>query len=132
MRVHHPYAAYDALPITAAIRDKGDVYARWRLRSVEIEVSHDLIRKAINSMTPGPVSVPCHAKSGHGVGAVESWRGEIVTVVRFRDGVIDRAVVRDPSFVNWALFGEIGPGNIVPDFPLCNKSLNLSYSGTDM
>jgi formate hydrogenlyase subunit 5 len=46
--------------------------------------------------------------------------------------VIDRAVIRDPSFCNWPLFGELGPGNIVPDFPLCNKSLNLSYSGTDL
>ena len=62
----------------------------------------------------------------------ESWRGQILDWVRVRDGVIDRAVIRDPSFCNWPLFGELGPGNIVPDFPLCNKSLNLSYSGTDL
>ena len=64
--------------------------------------------------------------------AVESWRGEILTTVHLKDGKIERCFPRDPSFCNWALFGEIGPGNIVPDFPLCNKSLNLSYSGNDL
>ncbi len=52
--------------------------------------------------------------------------------VRLREGVVDRAVIRNPVFCNWRLFGELRPGNIVPDFPLFNKSLNLSYSGTDL
>jgi len=80
----------------------------------------------------GKMHVSVHKKDGMGIGAVESWRGESLCVVYLKNGVIERCVVRDPSFCNWALFGEIGPGNIVPDFPLCNKSLNLSYSGTDL
>jgi len=74
----------------------------------------------------------CVCRDGDALGWSESWRGQILDWVRVRDGVIDRAVIRDPSFCNWPLFGELGPGNIVPDFPLCNKSLNLSYSGTDL
>ena len=83
-------------------------------------------------MPSGSVIAECHARDGFGLGAVESWRGEILTAVFLQKGKIERCVVRDPSFCNWPLFGEIGPGNIVPDFPLCNKSLNLSYSGTDL
>jgi Ni,Fe-hydrogenase III large subunit len=74
----------------------------------------------------------CECGDGDALGWAESWRGQVLDWVRVRDGVIDRAVIRDPSFCNWPLFGELGPGNIVPDFPLCNKSLNLSYSGTDL
>jgi len=67
------------------------------------------------------------------ISIVEGWRGEIVHVVSTDShGQIARVDVRDPSFLNWAALGHAGPGNIVPDFPLINKSFNLSYSGNDL
>ena len=132
VRKNHPYAAYTKYPVEVFTFETGDVYARWKLRMLEISFSCQLIQDIVNAFPKGSTKVDCHGTEGMGIGAVESWRGEVVYVVRMKNGVIDRCVVRDPSFCNWALFGELGPGNIVPDFPLCNKSLNLSYSGTDL
>lgn len=132
VRVDHPHAAYATYAPKVITETEGDVYARFRVRSHELRVSNDIITRICADSAAGSVRVACHADTGFGFSAVESWRGEIITAVRLRDGMIDRCVIRDPSFCNWALFGELTPGNIVPDFPLCNKSLNLSYSGTDM
>jgi len=64
---------------------------------------------------------------------VEGWRGEIVYFVATDSkGNISRVVPRDPSFINWSVLGEAGLDNIVPDFPLINKSFNLSYTGNDL
>lgn len=63
---------------------------------------------------------------------VEAWRGEIVTFLESTTGSSSGVSRATPSFCNWPLFGELGPGHIVPDFPLYNKSLNLSNSGTDL
>jgi len=135
-RHSHPHAGYARLPFRARTRAEGDVFARVMLRVDEMSDSRDLIHAAAaNGSGRADASddrAPCVCSSGEALGWSESWRGQILDWVRVRDGVIDRAVVRDPSFCNWPLFGEIGPGNIVPDFPLCNKSLNLSYSGTDL
>lgn len=132
VRRDHPYAAYGDAALPVGVKQDGDVYARYLLRMEELASSASLVEHMLSSLPVGSVQVPCPAADGIGLGAVESWRGEIVTVVRLVHGTIDRLVVRDPSFCNWALFGILGPGNIVPDFPLCNKSLNLSYSGTDL
>lgn len=134
VRRDHPYAAYTELKPEIHVLEKGDVYARWKLRALEMVESLRLIESVCDSKNDGAVSIEINAKNGlgMGLGAVESWRGESLCIVYLKNGVIDRCVVRDPSFCNWALFGEIGPGNIIPDFPLCNKSLNLSYSGTDL
>jgi Ni,Fe-hydrogenase III large subunit len=68
-----------------------------------------------------------------GFAAVEGWRGEIITWVQSGpDGGINRCMVRDPSSVNWLGLEQCIHGNIVPDFPLCNKSFNQSYSGNDL
>jgi Ni,Fe-hydrogenase III large subunit len=98
----------------------------------ELAVSLKLLEEVIGMHIDDSVQAEVSLKDGSGVSAAESWRGEILTVVHLKNGKIERCMPRDPSFCNWALFGELGPGNIVPDFPLCNKSLNLSYSGTDM
>ncbi len=132
VRCDHPYAAYDKMQPEIFTFEKGDVYARWKLRALEMVESLKLIEMICTSNNDGEVSVDVRAKDGMAIGAVESWRGELLTVVYIKHGVIERCVPRDPSFCNWALFGSIGPGNIIPDFPLCNKSLNLSYSGTDL
>lgn len=132
VRRDHPYGAYASLRIPVATRQEGDVYARYMVRVEELATSASLVTQLLHSLPSGNVRVSVASFDGFGLGAVESWRGEILTAVHLRNGIIERCALRDPSFCNWALFGSIGPGNIVPDFPLCNKSLNLSYSGTDL
>lgn len=102
------------------------------MRIKELHESLEMIRAIVQQMPAGSIHTAVHPTNGSALGAVESWRGQILTYVALENGKITRCFPRDPSFCNWALFGEIGPGNIVPDFPLCNKSLNLSYSGTDL
>jgi Ni,Fe-hydrogenase III large subunit len=105
------------------------------LRADEMEDSRELVRLVLScsNREPGGAHLTsCEPRDGEAIGCSEGWRGQHLDWLRLKDGVIDRAVIRDPSFCNWPLFAEIGPGNIVPDFPLCNKSLNLSYSGTDL
>ena len=132
VRHNHPYAGYDELKPEMVTLEIGDVYARFKMRYRELAISANLVEKIIINLKPESIYTELKIQDGLGLSAVEAWRGEILTVVAIKDGKIERCVARDPSFCNWALFGEIGPGNIVPDFPLCNKSLNLSYSGTDM
>ncbi|MBP7568597.1 MAG: NADH-quinone oxidoreductase subunit C [Acidobacteria bacterium] len=134
-RRDHPNAAYADLPFgVVRTRNEGDVFARVRVRLEEMDDSRALVREVVNRCrtTSGEHRIPCAPAQGEGLGWCEGWRGQILDWVRLSGGAIDRAVIRDPSFCNWPLFAEIGPGNIVPDFPLCNKSLNLSYSGTDL
>jgi Ni,Fe-hydrogenase III large subunit len=135
-RRDHPHAAYGGLPCRVRVRKEGDVFARVMIRIDEMSDSRALLAQAIAGCRRGAGdsrwSVPCDPAEGEALGCTEGWRGQILDWVRFRGGLIDRAAVRDPSFCNWPLFSELGPGNIVPDFPLCNKSLNLSYSGTDL
>ena len=135
-RRDHPHAAYGALPCHVSTRTEGDVFARVMLRIDEMSHAVELLRAATSACRDGGASgasaAPCAPTDGDALGWCEGWRGQVLDWVRLVGGRIDRAVVRDPSFCNWPLFGELGPGNIVPDFPLCNKSLNLSYSGTDL
>ncbi|MEI7511170.1 MAG: NADH-quinone oxidoreductase subunit C [Candidatus Peregrinibacteria bacterium] len=129
-----PYAGYEDMEYRVVVQKDGDVNARFLSRIAEIEESHKIILESFQKLEghKKEVLVPVNPSNGEAFGAVESWRGEIFDFVRVTNGVIDRVVIRDPSFCNWALFGELTPGNIIPDFPLCNKSLNLSYSGTDV
>jgi len=132
VRADHPYAGYAQLPFKQISATDGDVYARYKCRFEELAVSLEMILAALDKHQETKTHTEVVLKDGDALGAVESWRGEILTAVHLKNGVIDRCMPRDPSFCNWALFGSIGPGNIVPDFPLCNKSLNLSYSGNDL
>ena len=73
------------------------------------------------------------ATGAEGLGLVEGWRGEILTYVRFgANGTIARYYPRDPSWLNWPALEHLIHDNIVPDFPVCNKSVNGSYSGHDL
>ncbi|MEK7183780.1 MAG: NADH-quinone oxidoreductase subunit C [Patescibacteria group bacterium] len=132
VRRDHPYAAYDRFVPTISVKVTGDVYARFLLRADELKETKRLIQEVCKSPGEGRHLVPCEPADGRALGAVEGWRGETLHMVYMKGGKIERHVVRDPSFCNWALFGEIAQGNIVPDFPLCNESLNLSCSGTDL
>lgn len=132
VRRDHPYAAYDEFHVRVITKQAGDVHARYMLRLEELAEIVKLIEELVGKMPEESVYENVSIKDGEALGAVESWRGEIVCFVKIKNGIIDRCVPRDPSFCNWPLFGIAGPGNIVPDFPLINKSLNLSYSGTDL
>lgn len=136
VRRDHPYAAYQTLPVHIAVRSEGDVFARFSVRIAELRESLRLIEalSIIHQQSKGNTTTVTLPKQTTGIalGAVESWRGEVLTVLSIKNGTIERCAPRDPSFMNWPLFGELAPGNIVPDFPLCNKSFNLSYSGTDL
>jgi Ni,Fe-hydrogenase III large subunit/Ni,Fe-hydrogenase III component G len=132
VRRDFPYAAYDKFPVKVQVRKNGDVHSRYLLRIEEMKETMNLIEKIVKELPKGEIKNEFKIKDGFAISAVESWRGEVMCALEIKNGVIERCFLRDPSFCNWALFGIIGPGNIVPDFPLCNKSLNLSYSGTDM
>jgi len=136
-RVDYPYAAYDRLRPEIATEEGGDVYARFSVRVKEVYSSLSLIRKALREMPGGEDVLPPRGahfeKSAYAVGIVEGWRGDIVYLVATdAQGCISRVAVRDPSFLNWTALSYAAVGNIVPDFPLINKSFNLSYSGNDL
>ena len=82
----------------------------------------------------GHLSVPLRPipQEGIALSAVEGWRGEIASAILAEDGVISRVKVRDPSFINWQIYPYVPSTDMVPDFPLINKSFNLSYSGNDL
>lgn len=133
-RVEYPYAAYKELRPDVVTEAAGDVESRFRVRIGEIFKSIELIEKALASIPEGGIRAelaPLPAESMT-VRAVEGWRGEIVYAVATEHGAISRVKVRDPSFINWQLFAHMVGTDMVPDFPLINKSLNLSYTGNDL
>lgn len=134
-RRDHGYPPYDGLEVSSPCRSEGDVAARLLIRADEIRASLTLLDALMASLPPGPVSVPWPSAVAHreGIGVVEGWRGEIVTFVRFdEDGRVARFFPRDPSWFAWPALESLIEGDIVPDFPVCNKSVNASYSGHDL
>lgn len=134
VRRDHPYAAYDSLPVEVPVYREGDVLRRMQVRIDELRHSLRLIREAAARLEFGPhrVPVPPLPAGRHAFGAVEGWRGEILYWLRTGpSNQIARCKVKDPSLNNWPALVEAVQGNIVPDFPVINKSFNLSYSGTD-
>jgi Ni,Fe-hydrogenase III large subunit/Ni,Fe-hydrogenase III component G len=140
-RAEYPYAAYGmdmikSRPISS--ETNGDVYARFSVRVQEVGVSIGIILDVLASLPTGDViashnAVAAFKKDSLAIGCVEGWRGEIIhMVVTDKHGQISRVIVRDPSFINWQLVGYCGQNQIVPDFPLINKSFNLSYTGNDL
>ncbi len=136
IRRDRPFAAYDELEVKVATYRYGDVRARMRVRMDEIHESMRLIRKIRIRIPSGPITVEPDRMPAAGdwaLSAVEGWRGEILyVVVAGENGTIHRCKVRDPSFVNWPAIQWAVLGNIIPDFPLINKSFNLSYAGNDL
>ncbi len=134
-RRDHPFAAYDRLKFKVALRDAGDVQARTEIRVDEARESLSLIRQVVEAMPGGDLRTPLGPLPAweSAFGLVEGWRGAILHWVRADDASrLDRVKVKDPSFVNWRPLTFALLKNIVPDFPLCNKSFNLSYSGNDL
>jgi Ni,Fe-hydrogenase III large subunit/Ni,Fe-hydrogenase III component G len=137
-RAEHPYAAYGKLTKREVVTEQsGDVYARFLVRVREVHDSISIILEALSKLPAGPIAIETKAlklqKNAVAVGCVEGWRGEIVCmIVTDSRGEITRVTPRDPSFINWQIIGTCGQGQIVPDFPLINKSFNLSYTGNDL
>jgi Ni,Fe-hydrogenase III large subunit len=129
------YPPYDELEFEAPVRDDGDVNARVWIRIREIEQSLKLIEQILERLPEGTVQADLGKASGagEGLGLVESFRGDVLVYVRIgEDGLIERCHLRDPSWFQWPLLEVAIEGNIVADFPLCNKSFNCSYSGHDL
>jgi Ni,Fe-hydrogenase III large subunit len=128
------YPPYDALEFEAPVRDDGDVNARVWIRIREIEQSLNVTQQLLERLPEGPVGADGNdRRAGEGLGLVESFRGDVLVYVRVgEDGLIERCHLRDPSWFQWPLLEAAIEGNIVADFPLCNKSFNCSYSGHDL
>ncbi len=134
VRRDHPYAAYRHLSWRVPVYQEGDVLRRTQVRMDEVVESIAIIRAAADNLPGGPCRVPVTViEPGRcALSAVEGWRGEIVYWVRTGpENRIERCKVKDPSINNWPAVVEAVQGNIIADFPVINKSFNLSYSGTD-
>jgi Ni,Fe-hydrogenase III large subunit len=132
VRHDHPYGAYKTRRVEPVAYHYGDVLARARVRIDEAAASALLLEEALDAIPAGAVANSI-AISGDAAGfsAVESPRGELLYAVEIRRGRIARCHIKSPSFQNWPALPLTMPGNIIADFPLINKSFNLSYSGCD-
>lgn len=132
VRAELPYDAYKNLSFNTIHKDKGDVMSRKTIRVEEISESVSLILQCIENMKEGEIRVDIKTPDGFSCGIVESPRGELLHCADIRDGEIWRYNIRDPSFVNWPTLELSVLEDIIPDFPLINKSFGLSYSGNDV
>jgi Ni,Fe-hydrogenase III large subunit len=132
VRQDHPYGAYRNHSFKPATYHYGDVLARARVRIDEVAASASLIDEVLANLPSGAIAaVPNTSREATGFSAVESPRGELLYWIDLSDGVIRRCHIKSPSFQNWPALPQAMPGNIIADFPLVNKSFNLSYSGCD-
>ncbi|MEO8596715.1 MAG: NADH-quinone oxidoreductase subunit C [Candidatus Solibacter sp.] len=139
VRRDHPYAAYDRYPFRVPVYQAGDVLHRMLVRTDEVRESFGILRAAASDLLSGDLvegpycAPPKPVPPGRcALSAVEGWRGEILHWVRTAPGNrLERCKIKDPSVNNWPAIVEAVQGNIIADFPVINKSFNLSYSGTD-
>ena len=129
------YPPYDALEFDVPVRTEGDVNARIWIRIREVEQSLALVAQILDGLPEGPTHVALPAPSGpsEGMALIEGFRGDVLAWLRLAPGGrVARCHLRDPSWFQWPLLEAAIEGNIVADFPLCNKSFNCSYSGHDL
>ena len=127
-----PYPPYDQLTFSTPTREEGDVNARVWVRIEEVGESLGLIEQILAGLPAGPTYVDLPPEGGEGVALVEGFRGDVFAWVRVGRGRVEQAYLRDPSWFQWPLLEAAIEGNIVADFPLCNKSFNCSYAGVDL
>lgn len=135
LRVDLPWAPYNELAAKKVFRNGGDVAARVAVRFDEVKESARLIRILLKHMPAGPAVTepPVPTPGSRGIGLIEGWRGPVLMALEAGEqGMIQRCHPHDPSWQNWPVLEHAILGNIVPDFPLINKSFNLSYSGHDL
>jgi Ni,Fe-hydrogenase III large subunit len=129
------YPPYDSLVFDVPVLDDGDVNARVWIRIREVEQSLLLVEQILDRLPKGSIAdvVPSVGECREGVALIEGFRGDVLVWLRLSpDGMIERCHLRDPSWFQWPLLEAAIEGNIVADFPLCNKSFNCSYSGHDL
>jgi Ni,Fe-hydrogenase III large subunit len=138
------YPPYDDLQFEVPVLTEGDVNARVWIRVREVEQSLSLIDQILERLPEGALrakltprkeaqeSLAQEGSAREGLAIVEGFRGDVLVWLRLRDGRIERCHLRDPSWFQWPLLEAAIEGNIVADFPLCNKSFNCSYSGVDL
>jgi len=135
VRHDHPYGVFRFAHIPVATAWAGDVLSRALVRWLEVQRSLDFVVEQLAGLPRGEIRAECGALRPDElvVAMTEGWRGEIAHVVRSDErGEIRRYKVVDPSFHNWSALAASQPGNQISDFPLCNKSFNLSYAGHDL
>jgi len=135
LRVDSPWPPYHIITPKLCVRRDGDVAARVSVRFDELEESCRITRALLSELPSGERRVPLEVPAGTrpGVGLIEGWRGPVLIAVESREpGRIHRCHAHDPSWQNWPVLEHAVIGNIVPDFPLINKSFNLAYSGHDL
>lgn len=135
LRRDHPYDAYEGVRFDVPVEEGGDVRARLMVRAREVEQSLRILHQVLDTLPPGdlvarmPRQLPGRSSA---LGWAEGWRGPCTHYVATGErGEIARVKITDPSFLNWPGLALAVPGNIIPDFPVINKSFNLSYSGND-
>jgi Ni,Fe-hydrogenase III large subunit len=128
------YPPYDRLDFEVPVFDAGDVNARVWVRIREVEQSLALIDQILRRLPAGAIRVAIDppGEVREGLGMAEAFRGDVLVWMRLEGGRIGRCHLRDPSWFQWPLLEVAIEGNIVADFPLCNKSFNCSYSGHDL
>ncbi len=132
VRRDHPYGHYRDLEIEVPVTRYGDVFARARMRIAEVAVSAALLIETLNALPPGELLEPIHWDGRRqGYSAIESPRGELFYWLETDNGTLRRCHIKSPSFQNWPAMPSAVKENIIADFPLINKSFNLSYSGCD-
>jgi len=135
-RLHHPFGAWQEGGFdTPVIEFDGDVFARGNVRRREVYASLDLVRRALRTLPAGPVRTEVNppAADALAVSLCEGWRGEVVhAALTDSVGRFVRYKIVDPSFHNWSGLAMVLRGQQISDFPLCNKSFNLSYCGFDL
>jgi Ni,Fe-hydrogenase III large subunit len=126
------YPPYDELDFDIPAQDEGDVNARVWIRIKEVEQSLRLVDQILDRLPGGATRINLPAGLGEGHAMAESFRGDVFAWVRIDSRRVARSHLRDPSWFQWPLLEAAIEGNIVADFPLCNKSFNCSYSGHDL
>ncbi len=135
LRADFPWPPYNQLSVKVATQTSGDVAARVAVRFDEVLESLRICRALAESLPAGDIrgTVPDAEPGGLGLGVIEGWRGPVLIALETAsNGSIRRCHPHDPSWQNWPLLEYAILGNLVPDFPLINKSFNLSYSGHDL
>jgi Ni,Fe-hydrogenase III large subunit len=138
VRRDHPFGPYAEQPIPVSLAESGTVHSRAWVRWLELGASQDFLRSNLEAMAwseadPRPAPLPALAPERFCVSMVEAWRGEVLHLaITDADGRLARYKIVDPSFHNWYGLALALRGELISDFPLCNKSFNLSYCGHDL
>ncbi len=129
------YAPYDALSFEVPVLEAGDVNARVWIRIREVEQSMNLIEQILDRLPPGEIraALPPGGQIREGMALTEAFRGDVLVWLRLDTGNrVERCHLRDASWFQWPLLETAIEGNIIADFPICNKSFNCSYAGSDL